>query len=129
MPWNLEPHVAKRVFLAMLLEAMDAVGTRPGAERAHGGHEHSQHRDNSWRRAHSSVFIDASYEGDLMARTGRVTSTWGREARAMYNESALDLRASATYPMAAFGVMWIPLRRWPSSPATNPRNADTSRYR
>jgi len=32
------------------------------------------------------IFIDAGYEGDLMARAG-VTYTWGREGRGDYNES------------------------------------------
>jgi hypothetical protein len=35
----------------------------------------------------AGVFIDASYEGDLMARTPSVEYTFGREARGQYNES------------------------------------------
>ena len=34
----------------------------------------------------AKVFIDAGYEGDLMARSG-VSYTWGREGRTDYNES------------------------------------------
>jgi hypothetical protein len=37
------------------------------------------------------VFIDATYEGDLMARAG-VRYTWGREARAEYGESLAGIR-------------------------------------
>ena len=33
------------------------------------------------------MFIDASYEGDLMARSKGVSYTWGREAQSQYNES------------------------------------------
>ncbi len=37
-------------------------------------------------RIEARVFIDASYEGDLMAMAG-VSYTWGREARSQYGES------------------------------------------
>lgn len=37
------------------------------------------------------VFIDASYEGDLMAQA-RVTHTWGRESQSRYNESLAGIR-------------------------------------
>lgn len=37
------------------------------------------------------VFIDASYEGDLMARSG-VTHTWGRESKSKYGESLAGIR-------------------------------------
>lgn len=38
-----------------------------------------------------NVFIDASYEGDLLARSG-VSYTYGREGRAQYNESLAGIR-------------------------------------
>jgi hypothetical protein len=39
----------------------------------------------------AAVFVDASYEGDLMALAG-VTYTWGREAPSAYNESYAGVR-------------------------------------
>jgi len=39
----------------------------------------------------ADVFIDAGYEGDLMARSG-VSYTWGREGRKEYNESYAGLQ-------------------------------------
>jgi hypothetical protein len=39
----------------------------------------------------ASIFIDASYEGDLMAQTG-VSYTWGREAMDQYGESLAGVR-------------------------------------
>src|SRR5207245_9439814 len=47
------------------------------------------------------VFIDASYEGDLLAKAG-VTCTWGREGRDEFNESLAGVQAhSAAHQWAA----------------------------
>lgn len=40
---------------------------------------------------HGDVFVDATYEGDLMARAG-VSYTYGRESSAQYNESLAGIR-------------------------------------
>ena len=37
------------------------------------------------------MFVDASYEGDLMAQAG-VSYTWGREGTSEYNESLAGVR-------------------------------------
>ncbi len=42
---------------------------------------------------HAKVFIDCSYEGDLMAGSG-VSYTWGRESRDQYSESLAGVRPS-----------------------------------
>lgn len=47
----------------------------------------------------AKVFIDCSYEGDVLARAG-VTYTWGREARATYGESL----AGAQPPMSVYAI-------------------------
>ena len=47
----------------------------------------------------AQVFIDCSYEGDLMARAG-VTYAYGREARATYGESL----AGAQPPMSVYAI-------------------------
>jgi arylsulfatase A-like enzyme len=41
----------------------------------------------------AKVFIDCSYEGDLLAMSG-VNYTWGRESREHYNESLAGVRSS-----------------------------------
>jgi hypothetical protein len=41
----------------------------------------------------AKVFIDCSYEGDLLAMSG-VSYTWGRESREQYNESLAGVRPS-----------------------------------
>jgi len=94
-PWNLEPHVAKQVFLDMLREAnvtllpFGEVETVVKNER---GYAESITVPESIAPQESyeyfaEVFIDASYEGDLMARTPDVDYTWGRESFHKYRES------------------------------------------
>lgn len=39
------------------------------------------------------VYIDASYDGDLMVAAGDIDFTWGREANTTYNESLAGARA------------------------------------
>jgi hypothetical protein len=91
--YYLEPHVAEMVFLDMLRAetriqhvvtsgsrvASVAVSRTPRAIRSITLEDGSSHS--------ATVFIDATYEGDLMLRTAGVTSTFGRESRVEYNES------------------------------------------
>ncbi|MHC4231644.1 MAG: FAD-dependent oxidoreductase [Planctomycetota bacterium] len=44
-------------------------------------------------KVHAKVFIDCSYEGDLMA-TSKVSYTWGRESKQQYGESLAGVRPS-----------------------------------
>lgn len=44
-------------------------------------------------RIHAGMFLDCSYEGDLMARAG-VRYAWGRESRAAYGESMAGIQLS-----------------------------------
>lgn len=86
----LEPHVAADVFEQMLQGAHVAVfpDTRlheTNAVSKQGSRIASIQAENG-TRFHASQFIDASYEGDLMAASG-VHYTWGRESRAHYGES------------------------------------------
>jgi len=85
--WNFEPGVAMRVFKAWLDDAdvsvyhgqfLDRVavdGARIKSVRMLGGLE-----------VHARIFIDATYEGDLLAAAG-VTYTVGRESNAQYGET------------------------------------------
>ena len=92
--FNLEPHVAQAVFEAMLADAGVAhVRTAGGAQldsvqRLHAGDAASLSgvtlEDGTAFAAR--VFVDGSYEGDLMARSGS-SFTWGREANTTYNET------------------------------------------
>ena len=84
--WTYEPHVAARVTNGMLKEAGVTVLTKQPLE----GVEKEGARIVSLRTAigtHTAkVFIDATYEGDLMAKSGVVWHL-GRESRDEFGES------------------------------------------
>ena len=85
--WAFEPHVAERVLLEMLAEAGVSVHFNRHLEKVHKETNHIQAiemTDGSVCRA--KVFIDASYEGDLMARAG-VSYHVGRESNSVYHET------------------------------------------
>jgi len=88
--WGFEPHVAEAIFEAMLGEANVPVirGERldlgAGVEKQ--GARIAAMRMESGRRFAAKMFIDATYEGDLMAKAG-VSYTVGRESNAQYGET------------------------------------------
>lgn len=88
--WTFEPHVAEAVFNQMLQENKVPVITGIKINRnrpliMHGGKIISiPMTGGKWYTA--EVFIDASYEGDLMAMA-KVSFTIGREANAQYGET------------------------------------------
>ncbi len=84
--WTFEPHVAMRVTMAMLKESGVAVktGRYLKAVRKDGPRITSLvTKDGTFA---AKVFVDGSYEGDLMAAAG-VDWTIGREGRAEFGES------------------------------------------
>eukprot|EP00039_Didymoeca_costata_P002789 m.62590 g.62590 ORF g.62590 m.62590 type:complete len:676 (+) comp11522_c0_seq1:106-2133(+) len=86
-PWNLEPHIAKKVFLDMMNESN--VILLPPAQVTSVGSEGTVLKnitttDNQVYTA--EIFIDGTYEGDLMARSP-ATYTYGRESSTQYGES------------------------------------------
>lgn len=52
----------------------------------------------------SKVFVDGSYEGDLMSRTQGVSYTWGREGAEQYNESGAG---SQDINMGGYGIEYL----------------------
>lgn len=84
--WTYEPHVAMRVTRQMLEEARVLTLTaRPlTSVTLAGARITTLHTSDGSFRA--TVFIDATYEGDLMAMAG-VSWTIGRESRAEYGET------------------------------------------
>lgn len=97
--WRFEPHVAEKVLTTWLAEL--GIGV-------HHGHylETAIVRDGRIReitfthgaRAKADYFIDASYEGDLLAAAG-ASFTVGRESNATYGES---LNGAIVYPKHQF---------------------------
>jgi FAD dependent oxidoreductase len=92
--WHFEPHVAESVFEDLVKEANVQVfrGYRLiekiGVERS--GTTVKEIR-TGLAIFRAKVFVDASYEGDLMAQA-RVSYTWGRESSQQYNESLAGVR-------------------------------------
>ena len=84
--WTFEPHVARRVTMAMLAEAKVTVltGRYLKTVTKEGTRITSLVTKNGIFRA--QVYVDGTYEGDLMAAAG-VDWTIGREGRAEFGES------------------------------------------
>ena len=107
--FHFEPHVAEAVFRKMLEAARVEVVFDSTIERL----ERDGPRITSIRTTRGdtfagSVFIDASYEGDLMARGG-VKYAIGREGRDQYGESIAGVQARS------------PAHQWPVAvPALGP---------
>jgi glycine/D-amino acid oxidase-like deaminating enzyme len=88
--WVFEPHVAEQILNDMLAEAKVPVLLRErldlnGGVHKEGGRIVSLHTE-SGRVFEGRVFIDATYEGDVMAKAG-VSYHVGREANATYGET------------------------------------------
>ncbi len=88
--WTFEPHVASAVFEQMLREACVPVLLRQRLDRKNGvvmrGKQIESIKMESGLVFHARMFIDATYEGDLMAAAG-VSYTVGREPNSQYGET------------------------------------------
>lgn len=88
--WKFEPHVAEQVFNDLIRDAKvrvvlgERLDRREGVEKR--GARLSAITMESGRTFHGRVFIDATYEGDLMAGAG-VSYHVGREGNATYAET------------------------------------------
>lgn len=86
-PWTYEPHIAEEVFNEMLKEAGVQVVLNETLESVDKkGESIINIKTYSKRCFKGKVFIDASYEGDLLAAAG-VEYRVGRESRKEYGES------------------------------------------
>ena len=88
--WTFEPHVAQAIVHAMLEEAKVPVVLGQRLDLKSGVQKRGPRIVavvmESGRRFAGRTFIDATYEGDLMAKAG-VSFTVGREANATYGET------------------------------------------
>ena len=94
--WYPEPHAAEKAFQEMVGEAdrltvfyQHRLKEKGGVEKAGEYITKIGMENGSVFRA--TVFIDASYEGDLMAQSG-VSYTWGREGVDQYREPLAGVR-------------------------------------
>jgi hypothetical protein len=88
--WTFEPHVASRVYREMLAEAQITPIVNERLDRKSGVKKNAARIESitteSGRSVAGRIFIDATYEGDLMAAAD-VKYHVGREANATYGET------------------------------------------
>ncbi len=93
--WTFEPHVAREVLLGYIGEAgimtlqqyrLTAVAKTENTLRQIELESVSQPGELAHKRITAKIFIDCSYEGDLLAKSG-ITYTVGREGNGKYSES------------------------------------------
>jgi hypothetical protein len=86
-PWTYEPHVAARIQKAMLDEAkVTVLGKKVLTTVKKDGSKITSFTTKDGDTFSAKAFIDATYEGDLMAASG-VTWVIGREGRKEFNET------------------------------------------
>lgn len=90
--WDFEPKVARAVFDEWIARGGYKVlrGKRVASVEKTGASITGMKLEDGTRVA-GEVFVDASYEGDLMARAG-VSNTYGRESRQTYGEKLAGIR-------------------------------------
>jgi hypothetical protein len=124
--WHFEPHVAEAVFDDLVREA--GVQVIRGRLREKHGVVTSRSTlsaivTEDGATFSAKVFVDASYEGDLMAQAG-VSYTWGREAATEYGESLAGVRERT--PLHQFHAVVPPRGRGGALlPEITPRTGDT----
>lgn len=96
LAWMPEPGVAEKVFLQMLDEAKVTLLRKHRLQEKNGvvkqGARVVELKTENGAGFRGSIFIDASYEGDLMKQSG-IKYTFGRESIAQYGESLAGVRA------------------------------------
>lgn len=102
--WVMEPSVAEQIFKDMVVAAGAKVEFGQRLERKKGVHKEGQRilsiTMESGRTFAGKMFIDATYEGDLMATAG-VSYFVGREANSRYGETMNGIR-----PMPERATAW-----------------------
>ncbi len=139
--WYPEPHVAEAILREMLQQAGVAVFENHRLREHDGVRKRGNHveeiRLENGASFTARIFIDSSYEGDLMAQAG-VTYTWGRESSAQYGETLAGVRART--PMHQFlvnvpardsnGQLWPEIStRIPPAPGTADKAVQAYNYR
>jgi len=100
--WRFEPHVAEEVFNQFVREHRVRVLLAHRLAEKNGVTQDSQTkritqlRCANGARIRGRMFIDATYEGDLLAAAG-VTTVVGREGNAKYDETKNGIRTNTTH--------------------------------
>ena len=110
--WIFEPHVAEQVFHEMLFDADVEFHADQWLDRATGVEKSGARivaiRMLSGRTYRARVFLDATYEGDLMAAAG-VAYHVGRESRAQYDEKWNGVQVGVLHHRHHFGAVAQPI--------------------
>ncbi len=110
--WIFEPHVAENVFDELVKEYDIPVFRNEWLDRKSGvtktGGRISSIRMLSGRSCSGKMFIDATYEGDLLA-TAEVDYHVGRESRAQYGEDWNGVQTGVLHHGHHFGVLKDPI--------------------
>jgi hypothetical protein len=110
--WIFEPHVAEKVFEDFVAEYKIPVHRNEWLNRASGVSKRSGRIVSlttlSGRTYTGRMFLDATYEGDLMAAAG-VTYHLGREAQATYGEKWNGVQTGVLHHRHHFGVLQGPI--------------------
>ncbi len=97
MQWVYESHVLEQIYKDMLQEAGVNVIYRQKLDLGKGVFKNNKHIEKikmvTGEEYQAQMFIDATYEGDLMAKSG-VSYFVGREANSKYNETKNGVRIS-----------------------------------
>ncbi len=116
--WVVEPHVAEQLFKDMAAEAKVSVVYGERLDRQRGVHKSGARITGitmeSGRTFRARMFIDATYEGDLMAAAG-VSFILGRESNHQYGETVNGLRGA--HPLGLLNKPLDPFVR-PGDPAS-----------
>jgi len=106
--WIFEPHVAEEVFEGFVKEFALRVDRDEWLDRKNGVKKNGARivsmRTLSGRIYEGRMFIDATYEGDLMAAAG-VGYTVGRESKSTYNEQWNGVQTGVLHHRHHFGVL------------------------
>lgn len=95
--WDVEAHMAEAVFERWLADAGVRVLRREQLQDVDGaGGRITALRTGSGRTYRARTFVDASYEGDLMAAAG-VSHTVGRESSTVYGEPLAGVQPSENH--------------------------------
>lgn len=110
--WIFEPHVAERIFQDWVREANIPVIRNAWLDREKGVHKKGARiialstLDGS--RYEAKMFLDATYEGDLMAAAG-VAYHVGRESMQTYGEKWAGVQTGVLHHRHHFGVLKTPI--------------------
>jgi hypothetical protein len=106
--WIFEPHVAERVFEEFIAEYRIPVHRNEWLDRKSGVRKSGERITSittlSGKRYAGKMFIDATYEGDLMAAAG-VDYHVGREANSVYGEKWNGVQTGVLHHRHHFGAV------------------------